>query len=202
MRKISLYFVRHGQASHNIAAEIYGDYAYFDPLYTDSNLTEIGIKQATDLQHFFKKNNPDLVYSSPLKRCLQTLDYALVDHLKDIIVDDRLAERLGEHPCNKRSHKHEIIKHTKRKLHIDRVNDEHHWTSKREHDDEIIHRAKNWYHELLEHLKINKDIKKVAIFTHYDFLVTVLSKGLPFSNNELSKPFNNCEVREVQIDLE
>lgn len=202
MRKVSLYFVRHGQASHNVAAEIYGDYAYFDPLYTDSNLTEFGIKQATDLQYFFKKNNPDLVYSSPLKRCLQTLDHALVDHHKEIIVDDNLAERLGEHPCNKRSHKHEITKHTKRKLHIDRVNDIHHWTPKREHDDELIHRAKKWYHDLLEHLKNNKDIQRVAIFTHYDFLVTILNKGLPFSNNELGKPFNNCEVREVQIELE
>ena len=202
MRTISLYYIRHGQASHNVAADLYGDYAYFDPVYTDSSLTEIGIKQATDLQLFFKKNCPDIVFSSPLKRCLQTLDYALIHYHKEILVDDRLAERLGEHPCNKRSHKHEISKFVNRKLHIDKVNDNHNWITKREHDNDIIHRGKEWYFELLNYLKNNHDIKKVAIFSHYDFLTTILTNGLPFSNKEIGKPFNNCEVREISINLE
>jgi len=54
-RTVSLYFIRHGQALHNVAAEKYGEYAYFDPIYTDANLTEMGVKQSVDLQFCLKK---------------------------------------------------------------------------------------------------------------------------------------------------
>lgn len=200
-RTITLYFVRHGQALHNVAAEKYGDYAYFDPVYTDSNLTEHGIKQATDLQLFFSKNNPDIVFSSPLRRCLQTLDHALLHYKKEIHVDDRLVERLGEHPCNKRSHKHEVKNHINRNLITDHVSDDHHWKNHRESDEDIICRGREWYEQLVNYLNKNRDVTKVAIFSHYDFLTTILSKGLPISCEELGKPFNNCEVREIDLYL-
>ena len=200
MRIITIYFVRHGHAAHNAAAEIYGDYAYHDKLYTDAHLTEKGVLQATNLQYFFKKNNPDIVFSSPLKRCLQTLDHALVDFDNYIHVDDRLIERLGEHPCNLRSEKHHVTKHIKRKLKVDHVKDEVHWPNKRETNDEIVKRIHEWFENLVEHLKENININKVAVFSHYEFLYTLFNhSSLPFCNNENNHPFDNCDVREVKF---
>jgi hypothetical protein len=50
-RVVSLYFVRHGQADHNVAADRYGDYAYWDPVYTNAKLTEKGIPILASLFH-------------------------------------------------------------------------------------------------------------------------------------------------------
>jgi hypothetical protein len=47
-----------------------------------------------------------------------------------------------------------------------------------------------------------ENIKKVAIFSNYDFLTTILSKGLPISSPENGRPFDNCEIREIFLDLE
>ena len=65
-RLVSLYFIRHGQADHNVAAEKYGEYAYWDQLYTNAKLTDKGIMQSKNLNSFFNDNNPDLVFSSSL----------------------------------------------------------------------------------------------------------------------------------------
>ena len=72
-RVVSLYFVRHGHADHNAAVEKYGEYAYWDPVYTNARLTEKGIMQSKNLNNFFKDNNPDIVFSSSLRRCLETI---------------------------------------------------------------------------------------------------------------------------------
>jgi len=200
-RTVSLYFIRHGQALHNVAAEKYGEYAYFDPIYTDANLTEMGIKQSVDLQFCLKKNNPDIVFSSSLRRCLQTLDHALVDYNKEIMVDDRLAERLGQHPCNKRSPRNLLNNIINRKLNLNNVINENNWLSKRETDDEMIERALDWYYDILKYLENNKNIKNVAVFSHYDFLTTVLSKGLPISSALNGRPFNNAEIRKIILYL-
>ena len=200
-RVISLYFVRHGQADHNVAAEKYGDYAYWDPLYTNAKLTEKGIMQSKNLNAFFKDNNPDLVFSSSLRRCLETLDYALINYKKDIHVDDRIIERVGEHPCNKRGSKNEIHTFLNRPLNLNYVNDQIYWKNKRELDDEMITRANEWYSYMLDMLKENENINNVAIFSHYDFLITVLSNGLPISSVENGIPFDNCEIRKITIIL-
>lgn len=198
-RTVTLYFVRHGHADHNAGADKYGDYAYWDPVYTNARLTEKGIMQSKKLSTFFKNNKPDLVFSSSLRRCLETLDYALIDYNNDIHVDDRIIEKVGEHPCNKRGPKNEIHTYLNRPLNLTFVNDEIYWTNKRESSDEMINRAKEWYSHMLDMLKENENICKVAIFSHYDFLTTVLTKGLHISSTNNGRPFNNCEVREIEI---
>ena len=198
-RVVSLYFVRHGQADHNVAAEKYGEYAYWDQLYTNAKLTDKGIMQSNNLNSFFNINNPDLVFSSSLKRCLETLDYALINYNEDIHVDDRILERCGEHPCNKRGSKNEINTYINRPLNLTYVNDEIFWSSNRESDNEMIKRGREWYFYMLNMLKENENINKVAIFSHYDFLTTILSIGLPISLPENGRPFDNCEIREIKI---
>ena len=203
-RVITLYFVRHGQALHNIAAEMFGDYAYFDPIYRDAELTEKGIAQAKGLQLFFKRNPPDLIYSSSLRRCLQTLDNSLINinSTLDIIVDDRLIERCGQHPCNKRSDKQELHNFINKPINIENVSETIPWSNKRETNEEIIRRGREWYYNMLDLVRENINIDRVVIYTHYEFLETMLSNSsLPFSSKENGRPFSNCEVREIKIDL-
>lgn len=203
-RVITLYFVRHGQALHNIAAEMFGDYAYFDPIYRDAELTEKGIAQAKGLQLFFKRNQPDLIYSSSLRRCLQTLDNSLINinSTLDIIVDDRLIERCGQHPCNKRSDKQELHNFINKPINIENVSETIPWSNKRETNEEIIRRGREWYYNMLDLVRENININRVVIYTHYEFLETMLSNSsLPFSSKENGRPFSNCEVREIKIDL-
>lgn len=203
-RMITLYFVRHGQASHNIAAEMFGDYAYFDPIYRDAELTEKGIAQAKGLQLFFKQNQPDLVYSSSLRRCLQTLDNSIINinNTYDIIVDDRLIERCGQHPCNKRSDKQELHNFINKPINIQNVSETIPWSTKRETNEEIIRRGREWYYNMLDLVRENININRVVIYTHYEFLETMLNNSaLPFSSKENGIPFSNCEVREIKIDL-
>ena len=203
-RVITLYFVRHGQALHNIAAEMFGDYAYFDPIYRDAELTEKGIAQAKGLQLFFKRNQPDLIYSSSLRRCLQTLDNSLINinSTLDIIVDDRLIERYGQHPCNKRSDKQELHNFINKPINIENVSETIPWSNKRETNEEIIRRGREWYYNMLDLVRENININRVVIYTHYEFLETMLSNSsLPFSSKENGRPFSNCEVREIKIDL-
>ena len=203
-RVITLYFVRHGQALHNIAAEMFGDYAYFDPIYRDAELTEKGIAQAKGLQLFFKRNPPDLIYSSSLRRCLQTLDNSLINinSTLDIIVDDRLIERCGQHPCNKRSDKQELHNFINKPINIENVSETIPWSNKRETNEEIIRRGREWYYNMLDLVRENININRVVIYTHYEFLETMLSNSsLPFSSKENGRPFSNCEVREIKIDL-
>lgn len=203
-RIITLYFVRHGQALHNIAAEMFGDYAYFDPIYRDAELTEKGIAQAKGLQLFFKRNPPDLIYSSSLRRCLQTLDNSLINinSTLDIIVDDRLIERCGQHPCNKRSDKQELHNFINKPINIENVSETIPWSNKRETNEEIIRRGREWYYNMLDLVRENININRVVIYTHYEFLETMLSNSsLPFSSKENGRPFSNCEVREIKIDL-
>ena len=171
-RVITLYFVRHGQALHNIAAEMFGDYAYFDPIYRDAELTEKGIAQAKGLQLFFKRNPPDLIYSSSLRRCLQTLDNSLINinSTLDIIVDDRLIERCGQHPCNKRSDKQELHNFINKPINIENVSETIPWSNKRETNEEIIRRGREWYYNMLDLVRENINIDRVVIYTHYEFL--------------------------------
>jgi len=205
-RIITLYFVRHGQASHNIAAEMFGDYAYFDSIYRDAELTEKGISQAKGLQLFFKRNPPDLIYSSSLRRCLQTLDNSLINininNTYDIFVDDRLIERCGLHPCNKRSDKQELSNFINKPINIENVNETIPWPNKTETNEEIIQRGREWYYNMLNLVRENNNINRVVIYTHYEFLDTMLNNSsLPFSSKENGRPFSNCEVREIKIDL-
>jgi len=203
-RVITLYFVRHGQALHNIAAELFGDYAYFDSIYRDAELTEKGIAQAKGLQLFFKRNPPDLIYSSSLRRCLQTLDNSLINinSSLDIIVDDRLIERCGQHPCNKRSDKQELHTFINKPINIENVSETIPWFDKRETNEEIIHRGREWYYNMLNLVRENININRIVIYTHYEFLDTMLNNSaLPFSSKENGMPFNNCEIREIKIDL-
>lgn len=199
-RVINLFFVRHGHGHHNAAAEKFGDYAYQDILYKDADLTTVGINQAKELRKFFKVHTPHLIYSSSLKRCIQTMHHSIDKHDDEIHIDDRLLERLGD-ICNHRSDKEIIKKVTSKKINLDKVDDEIPWLFRHETNKEILERANNWYNDMLIKVNSNNSILNVVVYSHYEFLEVIFKEMLDKENKDNFIGFKNCEVRKISINL-
>lgn len=82
----NIYLVRHGEDQDNAKHVLNG--------HRDTELTNIGEKQAEKTGEELKKANIKVIYSSPLKRAYDTAKIiAEKIGIKDIIIDDRLKER-------------------------------------------------------------------------------------------------------------
>lgn len=79
---MDLIFLRHGQTQWNVERRLQGR--------TDIPLNEVGIEGAKKAGKILSKYHFDAVYTSPLTRALQTLQYAYPNGAP--ILDDRLAE--------------------------------------------------------------------------------------------------------------
>lgn len=84
MKNIVLHFIRHGQTDSNRRGEYFGKR-------TNSELSVDGIKELIDLREDYEYPAVELVYCSPLQRCLQTADIIyperrimLVDELEEM----------------------------------------------------------------------------------------------------------------------
>ena len=75
--KKNFYFFRHGQRNG---------------LDIESTLNKTGLVQANKLKEFLADKNIEVIYSSPLKRAIDTAKIAVNNPNIDIIVDDRLIE--------------------------------------------------------------------------------------------------------------
>lgn len=105
---LTIYFLRHGEATHNVAAREHGDKAYNDPIHTDASLTDIGFEQSRNVKLDSKQISA--IYCSSLRRCRQTLLSAIQDsQYRHVFVDDRLMEPQG-HICNRRLEKSDLLR--------------------------------------------------------------------------------------------
>jgi len=101
--------IRHGEATHNVGAEVEGDSAYENPAYRDASLTAKGVNQTSAAGKAIAAEYPKVaaIWSSPLRRCLQTAENVMesVGYPADsLYVHDSLLERLGRgHICNTRA---------------------------------------------------------------------------------------------------
>ena len=105
-------FVRHGEAQHNVAFREKGPPAFEDPANRDAPLTPTGIEQARATGKTLTPLKIAAIWSSPLKRCIQTAEeiYEEVD-VNDLYLHDSLLECLGgNHVCNERMPKHALRK--------------------------------------------------------------------------------------------
>ncbi len=82
---MNLYVVRHGQTDWNIQGLVQG--------LTDIELNSTGIEQANQVAEQLKKINFTVIYSSTLKRTLETAKLINKYHNIDIITDRRIVER-------------------------------------------------------------------------------------------------------------
>jgi broad specificity phosphatase PhoE len=105
---LTVYFLRHGEATHNVAAREIGDAAYNDPAYTDAPLTDTGFEQAHNVA--LESRQISAIYCSPLRRCRDTLLTAITDaRNRPVIVDDHLMEPQG-HICNRRAERGDLVR--------------------------------------------------------------------------------------------
>lgn len=83
-KKVTLYFVRHGETQYNVEKRIQG--------FCDSPLTERGIFQAKSVGKGLANINFKEAYSSDSQRVLDTAKYAIGDRDIPLIVDPRIKE--------------------------------------------------------------------------------------------------------------
>ena len=95
----TIYFIRHGEAEHNIGAQIYGDAAYDMPEYWNPSLTDKGILQAAKLQTMIELHDKPIIVS-PLQRALETAAEGFPG--TTFIIDDRVSEFNPAWRCNRR----------------------------------------------------------------------------------------------------
>lgn len=94
-----LYFVRHGEADHNIGAKIYGDAAYDMPPFWNPSLTEKGCEQARQLQTIMDLQDKYIIVS-PLQRALETAYEGFPG--ATFHIDDLVSEFNPSWRCNRR----------------------------------------------------------------------------------------------------
>jgi broad specificity phosphatase PhoE len=101
---MEVYFIRHGHALHNQGFDDMGEIAYFSPEFMYSTLTEKGHAQTRSIV----APTVDAVISSPLVRCIQTARNVF-GPTRLLYLHDGLLENQGEHPCNTREPKQDIV---------------------------------------------------------------------------------------------
>ena len=78
----TIYFIRHGQTKYNVEGRFVGS--------TDLPLTEKGRKNIYDLWHERSKHiDKEVIYSSPMKRCIETAHIIFPDEHLEIIKNMR-----------------------------------------------------------------------------------------------------------------
>ena len=167
-----IYIVRHGQTDWNKLGKNQGQ--------TDIPLNETGINQAYELKEVLKDYNFDLVFSSPLKRALETARIVVGDK---VITDDRLKER-GNGILEGKTHD-EIIKIVGTgNLYTDLVEDN---TLGIESLDHIQERVNSFFDEILDKYKG----KNILIVTHAGTIINIRYYFEKVSDTTVLK---NCEV--------
>jgi broad specificity phosphatase PhoE len=107
-------FIRHGEATHNVAFREANDEKVFrEEKYKDAPLTEAGIQQARELAEKLaeKYPGPVSIWSSPLTRAIQTAEelFEEMNCGSEIVIHDGLLEfQDAYHKCNARISLHDL----------------------------------------------------------------------------------------------
>lgn len=103
-------FLRHGEATHNVAFYAQGAQIFKEEAYRDAPLTEKGRQQAQDVARVFSGKSFSAIWCSPLTRCLETAEELFEEvTCHELYLHDNLLERQGnKYPMNERKAKHEL----------------------------------------------------------------------------------------------
>lgn len=182
------YIIRHGEGTHNVKEKEVGREEWDrhwsklsgdgTTVWEDAALTPLGEQQARDISTFFGTSNipfPELLYTSPLRRCLRTTELAFAPILstKPPIIKEKLRERLGIHTCDKRSTK-SFITSTYPTFTIEPgfTEDDELWnTDTRETFEEHVERSK----ELLDEIFEDNETLFVSLTAHSGAIMALFS---------------------------
>lgn len=169
-------FIRHGFADHNQGFLDEGESAYSSLKYRYSRLTELGHKQAKSA----KVPHIDVVFSSPLVRCIETAR-DIFGYSKTLYLSDGLLETQGPFPCNWREPK-DLIESKYKHVNTDMVSSNYSLMDKKESDNHLQKRV----HDILTYIILaseNMKADSIAIVTHNDWLEAVFDRK--FRNGEV-----------------
>lgn len=158
---VEIYLTRHGQTIWNLEKRLQGC--------KNSELTELGVKQAEALRDRLKDIDIDIIYASPIKRAYETARIAKGDKNIKLITDERLVElNFGDYEGHteeellKEGRGEEIAKIFAGEMNIR--------SPKGETLQEVQNRIKSFFKDLIS----KEDGKKVLIVTHGAVLKVII----------------------------
>jgi broad specificity phosphatase PhoE len=162
----NIYFIRHGEATHNVDFKLRGEEAYLDEKHINSVLTTKGINDAIYLKHnFININKIDLVLVSPLTRAIMTV-LNIFDNKKIICIEDLREYPMGIHPVNKRKKKSELKSIYKDITFSEICEDDIYFN---EGNKESINNLEKRINNLKYYIK-KRDEQNIAIISHCSFI--------------------------------
>jgi broad specificity phosphatase PhoE len=200
--KTTFIFIRHGQGTHNVDFKKYGEHAYFDEKNVNAKLTEFGRLQAQDVYKSGKlgnANNYDILFCSPLTRCIDTLLLAVPDSsCVSVLLDDRLMEPQGDCACNKRLEYSELQNNIPEKWDMSGVAYINPFNHLREGyqlglsgNSVFLKRILNWGEEVLNLYRG----RKILVCAHHDWIRGWFQI---FQGGRLVSP-DNCEILHAMV---
>lgn len=171
MANVEFVFIRHAQATHNVAAEERGESAYYDPIFRDAELTDEGHLQVSrvrrerggDFVGPSGRLTPVVIYCSPLRRCRQTLLGVLPIAAEiGVRVDDRLMEPQS-HVCNHRIERADLVRVCPPAWSLDGVAEAN---PKDGGGDSIVKRIREWTAEVLS----THPGQRVLVVSHFTWI--------------------------------
>jgi broad specificity phosphatase PhoE len=185
-RIIKLFIVRHAKGVHQWGImdkhDMYVKEEAHNPCYKDATLLQEGKNEALMLREFFTENNLDLIYTSGLKRTIQTMIHALgerqiIDKNIQIFSTDDLNEDSGT-PMNCRSQKGELIAYIRTNYYTKNIlgnfnfddikdsYDEGVICVQKETKENLKQRIMEWFSKMVTYIKSKESIKNIGIFSH------------------------------------
>ena len=174
---MNIYVVRHGETDWNKNNMLQGK--------TDIELNENGIESAKILAEKLKDVKFDIVYSSPLKRALDTAKYICKEKSYKIQEDSRLIERSFGDYEGKKMTKNEILDYWNYNLDLSNNNVE----SIKSFIDRVYVFLKEIY------LKYEKTDFNILIVAHNGISMAIESIINGFPKNFLELRIKNCEYK-------
>jgi len=179
---VHLYFIRHAESTANHAAKDNIN-EYDSEKWFDAELTNTGIKQATQLQSI--NTIPDLIYTSPFRRTFATLYHSLNNNDKSIdipiIVDGRISEMKNGHPCNY-NYNNKLPNVFTNVIYSNTMSYE--YERPIETQDELIVRGQHWFNDMLNYVKDKPMIYNIFVYSHGLFIYELLNNTMLYKLNK------------------
>jgi broad specificity phosphatase PhoE len=181
-----IYFIRHAEAEHNVAYNLYGESAYESPKFRDADITLNGISQAEKLAISMDFIPLQVVFTSPLVRTLHTSSILFKQHCIPIIASEDIRERYDRHPVNNRQ---DITRLKELYPSVDFSEIISDTDMLYNTPDDLKERAKAFIKYIL-----SRPEKYIAVVSHETFLREVLAQfKIPDYN------MKNCEYKSVEV---